>query len=85
MGPKIRFYGELCLIIPKLSLLPLFIWSTDVCLNLPELDSNTGSNQIIKNLNHFLLYLFALFFSFLNFIILQHMNLWEIGLISLLT
>ena len=28
MGTKIYFYGEICLIIPKLSLLPLLIWST---------------------------------------------------------
>ena len=30
MGHKIRFYEEIWLIIPKLSLLPLLIWSTDV-------------------------------------------------------
>ena len=29
MGHKIRFYGEIWLIIPKLSLLPLLYWSTD--------------------------------------------------------
>ena len=29
MGHKICFYGELWLLIPKLSLLPLLIWSTD--------------------------------------------------------
>ena len=28
-GHKICFYGEIWLIIPKLSLLPLLIWSTD--------------------------------------------------------
>ena len=28
MGHKICFYGEIWLIIPKLSLLPLLIWST---------------------------------------------------------
>ena len=33
MGHKIWFYGEIWLIIPKLSLLPLLIWSTDIrCL-----------------------------------------------------
>ena len=29
MGHKICFYGEIWLFIPKLSLLPLLIWSTD--------------------------------------------------------
>ena len=29
MGHKICFYGEIRLIIPKFSLLPLLIWSTD--------------------------------------------------------
>ena len=29
MGHKICFDGELCIIIPKLSLLLLLIWSTD--------------------------------------------------------
>ena len=29
MGHNIYFYGEIWLIIPKLSLLPLLIWSTD--------------------------------------------------------
>ena len=32
MGHKIRFYGEIWLIILKLSLLPLLIWSTVQCL-----------------------------------------------------
>ena len=29
MGHKVCFYGEILLIIPKLSLLPLLIWSND--------------------------------------------------------
>ena len=29
IGHKICFYGEMWLIIPKLSLLPLLIWSTE--------------------------------------------------------
>ena len=33
MGHKICFYGEIWLIISKLSLLPLLIWSTDICAN----------------------------------------------------
>ena len=32
IGHKIYFYGEIWLIIPKLSLLPLLIWSTEVSL-----------------------------------------------------
>ena len=30
MGHKICFYGEIWLIIPKLSLLPLLMWSTAI-------------------------------------------------------
>ena len=33
MGHKIWFFGETWLIIPKLSLLPLLIWSTDTTLS----------------------------------------------------
>ena len=33
-GHKIIFYGEMWLIIPKLSLLPLLIWSTDIPLGI---------------------------------------------------
>ena len=32
MGHKICFYGEILLIIPKLSLLPLLMWSTAWCI-----------------------------------------------------
>ena len=32
MSHKICFYGEIKLIIPKLSLLPLLIWSTASCI-----------------------------------------------------
>ena len=31
MGHKICLCGKIWLIIPKLSLLPLLIWSTDIC------------------------------------------------------
>ena len=33
MGHKICFYGEIWLIIPKSSLLPLLMWSTDIQLS----------------------------------------------------
>ena len=36
MGHKICFYGEIWLIIPKLSLLPLLVWSSVMSV-LPEI------------------------------------------------
>ena len=40
---KIRFYGEIWQIIPKLSLLPLFIWSTEFS-DVLKMDSKIANN-----------------------------------------
>ena len=39
MGHKICFYGEIALLIPKLSLLPLLIWSTDLFMKSSKFDA----------------------------------------------
>ena len=56
MGHKICFYGEILLIIPKLSLLLLLIWSTGICSSsvsevvLSAVTKSPGFNvRVIKN------------------------------------
>ena len=50
MGHKICFYEKICLMIPKLSQLPLLIWSTDD-INIIQPNIQTEKRINIRNTN----------------------------------
>ena len=50
VGHKICFYGEILLIIPKLSLLPLLIWSTgQITFFLSQKETSTGVHVFLED------------------------------------
>ena len=54
MGHKICFKGEIWLIIPKLSLLPLLIWTTDL-INILKAISFSAKNKDVFNKEMYIL------------------------------
>ena len=50
MGHKMHFYGKIWLIIPKLSLLPRLIWSTDTAFGYHEYADSSGQSVFIYRL-----------------------------------
>ena len=57
MGHKTCFYGEISLIIPKLSLLPPFIWSTDIHHN--RIKKETSDREMVPPPLKTLVYFFS--------------------------
>ena len=52
MGHKVCFYTEICIIIPKLSLLPILIWNTETVTSKLHHNKNSAtSRQQVRDLD----------------------------------